>query len=248
MALIRQSLADTVARDAVVLDLGDLVRQGDQIRARARAEAERIVAEARAERERLLAGAAEEGRREGLAKGLEEGRKNGEEAGKREALAAAADRLKALEERWGAALAGFESQRDEMLLEARTDVLRLALLAAEKVTKRAIEMRPEAAADQLSGVLSLLTNPTRLVVAVHPDDVALVREALPALSERFASASHAEVAAADGLDRGSCVVRTGSGGTIDASIRTQLERIVRAVLPEEAAAGGPAPGKDGGGP
>jgi flagellar biosynthesis/type III secretory pathway protein FliH len=231
MALIRQSLANTVARDAVVLDLGDLVRQGEALKAKARAEADRIVAEAKAERARLVAGAAEEGRKEGLARGLEEGRRQGEASGRAEALAAAAEALKKLDARWSAALAEFEGARETMLLGARQDVLRLALAAAEMVTKRAIALRPEAAADQLAAVLGLIMRPTRLTVSVHPDDAALVREALPGLTERFAAAAHAEVAADAGLERGSCVARTGTGGVIDASVRTQLERIVEALLP-----------------
>jgi len=232
MALIRQTLANTVARDAIVLDLGDLVRQGDTLKSRAKADAERIIAEAKVERDRLLAAAAEAGHTEGLAKGLQEGHAKGEAAGRAEALAAAGARLKELDERWTAALAEFESNREGMLLEARTDVLRLALAAAEMVTKRAIQMRPEAAADQLAAVLGLLVKPTRLVVAVHPDDVAVLREALPGMSERFSSAAHVELVPDHGLERGSCVAKMGSGGVIDASVRTQLERIVKAMLPE----------------
>lgn len=235
MALIRQSSTGTITRDAVVLDLGDLSRQGEQLKTRARAEADRIVAEAKAERERLLAGAAEEGRAAGHAKGLEQGQREGHEAGRQAALAEMKQRLATLEAAWTAALAKFEAERDLMLLEARHDVLRLACVGAELATKRAVRVEPDRVIDQVAAVLALISKPTRLTLSVHPDDRALVEEAIPAMASKYSAATHVEIATSDALDRGSCVARTGTGGEIDASIRTQLERIIESLMPEAAA-------------
>lgn len=218
-----------------MLDLGDLSRQGEQIRARARAEADRIVAEAKAERERLIAGAAEEGRKAGTAQGLEEGRKQGAEEGRKAAIAERKDALARLEAGWTAALAAFEGERDRMLLEARQDVLRLAATVAELVTKRALALEPSRVIDQLAAVLAVLAKPTRLTVSVHPDDQSLVRDALPALCEKYGAATHVEIGAGAALSRGSCVAKTGTGGVLDASVRTQLERITELLLPDSAA-------------
>lgn len=241
MALIRQADARTMARDAVVLDLGDLVAQGELLKARNRAEADQILAEARAERERLLKGAAEEGRREGLARGLEEGQKQGRAAGRAEAVKEHQQALANLQEAWGAALGLFDADRDRMLMEARHDVVRLAALVAEMVTKRALALEPARVADQLAAVLSLITRPSRLTVTLHPDDEALAREALPALSAKFEGAKHAELVPDASMERGSCVVRNATGGEIDATIRTQLQRIVETLLP----GGDAAPAGDG---
>jgi flagellar biosynthesis/type III secretory pathway protein FliH len=237
MALIRHSNAATIARDAVVLDLGDLRRQGEIIKLRAREEAERIVAEARAERERLLKTAAEEGRAAGVAKGIEEGRKKGEDAGKAAAMAEFKQRLDALEKAWGAALAGFDAQREQLLMDARQEVVRLALRIGELVTKRAVAADPDRAADQVGAILQALTRPTRAVVAVHPDDRATVERALPALAARIAGAQHVELVADESLSRGSCVLRAAGGGEIDGTIETQLGRIAAALLPAEDPAG-----------
>jgi flagellar assembly protein FliH len=233
MALIRQANASTMAREAIVLDLGDLALQGELLKARARADAQRIIDDAESERERLLKGAAEEGRREGLAKGLEVGRRQGEERGRAEALAAEGQRLRALDAAWQKSLATFESSRDAMQLEARHDILRLAAAVAEMVTKRAVALEPSRVEDQLGAVLVLLSRATRLTIAVHPDDEPLLREAFPAIAARLGSGPHVEFVADGSLERGSCVARTGSGGVIDASIRTQLQRIVEVLLPGE---------------
>lgn len=230
MALIRKSVAETLSREAIVLDLGDLVRQGEQIKARARAEADRILAEAQAERQRLIADAAEVGRQEGFARGVEEGRKQGEAAGRDAALGEWREKLIALESGWTQALAAFESERERMLLEAKQDIVELAATVARLVTKRAVTLDPGSVADQVAAVLALLTRPTRVVLAVNPADAPIVREALPSLAQRFTAAAHVEIATDEQVSRGGCIART-AGGTIDATIDTQLERIAEALLP-----------------
>src|SRR5689334_7022331 len=121
MAVIRQSQAQRIAHDAIVLDLGDLTRQADGVRARAKADAEAILSAAAAERQRLVAGA----RDEGFTRGLEEGRKQGTEEGRKTGLDAALterrEALTKLEASWGAALEEFTRQREQMLLDARQD-------------------------------------------------------------------------------------------------------------------------------
>jgi flagellar biosynthesis/type III secretory pathway protein FliH len=239
MALIRQSSSATLTRDAVVLDLGDLMRQGEQMRTKARVDADRLLVEARAERERLIAGAAEEGRKSGAVAGQEEGRRQGEAQGRAAALAEMKDKLAKLEAGWSAALAAFESERDRMLLDARQDVVRLAARVAELVTKRALTLEPERVADQLSAVLAMVAKPTRLVVRANPEDLSILQEALPALQDRYRAATHVEIQPDPTLERGSCTASTAGGGTIDASVAGQLERIAAALLP----AATPTPGE-----
>jgi flagellar biosynthesis/type III secretory pathway protein FliH len=241
VALIRQANAKSMARDAIVLNLGDLVAQGELLKARARAEADQIVAAANAERDRLLKGAAEEGRKTGHAQGLEEGLRQGRDAGRAEAVKSQHEALARVQDAWVSALGSFDADRDRMLPEARHDIVRLAALVAEMVTKRTVELEPARVADQVAAVLALVTRPSRLAVAVHPDDEPVVREALPGLAARFESANHAELVADASLSRGSCVVRNATGGEIDASIETQLRRIVDTLLPVPEAPVHPAP-------
>ena len=58
MGLIRNSVAATLGREAVVHNQGDLPAHADMLKARARAEAQKIHADARTERDRLNARAA----------------------------------------------------------------------------------------------------------------------------------------------------------------------------------------------
>jgi flagellar biosynthesis/type III secretory pathway protein FliH len=168
-----------------------------------------------------------------------------------EALAEFRARLETLERVWGEALKAFLDQRDELLSMAERDVVRLACAIAERVTKRSIALDAGVVRDQLRAVLATVVRPTELVISIHPSDRAMVEASLPMLLVQFPSTRHAEVVDDPVLEPGSIVARTragegidsggtpgastglssGLGGEIDASIQTQLDRIVEALLP-----------------
>ncbi|MFG0306347.1 MAG: FliH/SctL family protein [Phycisphaerales bacterium JB040] len=231
MALIPHAQADRLVKQAVPLDLADQQRRADRLRLEAQREAESVLARAREEARALLDEARERGREEGLDRGLREGLERGREQGRDEALGSLRETIERLSEAWGRTLADFDERREAMLTDARTDVLRLAVAIAERVTHRAIEVDPGAASRQLEHCLELLTRPTQLRVAVHPGDLASLREALPGIVARFEHAMHAELIEDASLSPGSVVLRTESGGVIDASVRAQFDRIARELLP-----------------
>jgi flagellar biosynthesis/type III secretory pathway protein FliH len=231
MGVIRQADLEHVARDAVVLHLGDLGAQGEAIKAQARREAAGIVQAARAERERLIEGARELGRAQGLKEGREEGLKVGREEGRAAGLAEARPRLEALNQGWSRALEEFLATRGGMLEQAKRDVLRLAVLGAQSITKRRLEVDPTLVVDQVRAAIAEAAAPTGLTLRLNPQDVELVRDALPGvLGTLGGDESQARLAPDASLTRGSCVVSRSSGG-VDASIDTQLARIAEALLP-----------------
>ena len=242
MALIKQANLSEMAREAVVLDLGDLARQGETILARARARAAQVEAEARVERARIIEGAREEGFAAGLAKGLEQGRSEGREQGYAAALAERREALAGLEAQWLKTVEGLSADRDRLLADARRDVLVLATRIARMVTHRQVEANPGVVTEQLAAVLELVMRPSRVQIALNPADRGIAEAALPELARRFSNATHIELTEDAGLTRGSCVARLADGGAngtpgglIDASIETQLERIVSALIPMERA-------------
>ena len=233
MALIKSTNLANMDKQVVVLDLGDLRRQGELLAAQARERAEAILAEARAERDEMIVGASIDGRAMGMERGLHEGRAQGMAEGQAAAYAERKDELDRLARAWGDALVAFEARRERLLADARTDVLALVAAIATKVVKRRVELSPELVVDQLAAVLGLVVRRTRLVVRVNPEDRGLVAEAMPGLAARFQSAAHAEIAEDAGLSRGSvvAVIAEPGGGEIDATIETQLARLVEAILP-----------------
>ncbi|MGQ0628797.1 MAG: FliH/SctL family protein [Phycisphaerales bacterium] len=245
MPLIRHANLKDLARDAVVLDLGDLRRQSEAMIATAKERAARAVAEGEAERARLIAGAEAEGVARGEAKGLAEGRTRGEREGREAALIEQREALAKLATAWAGGLEVFVGARERLLAEARRDVIRLAAAMARKVTHRAIELDPSVVTAQMEATLRLVMRPTRVSIRVHPEDRALATAALPDVLERLGNGLHATVIDDATLARGSCVVElgdqaggsaigggSGSGsGTIDGEIDGQLDRIVAELLP-----------------
>jgi len=232
MALIKRADAETHLHATVALDLGDLGRRGEMLREAAVAQAERIVREAHEERARILEGAEEAGRSQGHGEGFAAGHAEGLEAGRAEALAEYREQLASVDRSWSAAMGEFIDARESMLLEARPAVVELAAAIAERVVHRVIELDSGVIEDQLREVLALVAAPATLIVRVHPDDEELVREVLPKLRERFVGGIHVRLQSDSSVSRGSCQARTLGGSSIDASVETQLARIVADLLPD----------------
>jgi len=243
MSLIKNANSKLMAREAVVLDLGDLAAQATVIKREAMASAERTLRDARAERARIVEGAEAQGRAAGHAVGLAQGLVEGRAAGCAEALAAETVSLKLMQEKWAAALARFEGERDGLMIEGRRSLLRLAAQVARRVTKRHVEADRHVLAAQLDAALRLVLAPTRLVIEVDPAQVDDAKRALPQLMDRLGGTDNAEVRPREGLGAGSVLIRTDKG-EIDASIETQIGRAVAALLGED----GPSEQADAPGP
>jgi flagellar biosynthesis/type III secretory pathway protein FliH len=233
MGVLKPSVSRKHLQDAIALDLGDLRARADALCADARARAERIVEEAKAERERLLAGAHEEGFAAGKAEGHEKGLEEGRERGHKEALASHQQELARLHKGYEGALHAYERVRDDMLAEARREILVLATELARRVALRAVELDASVVERQLERVLGMAIEPTRVTLRVHPDDRPRVDEAMPGLIDRFAHSPHARTEDDASLERGSCVLRT-DRGEIDASIGTMLDEITSRLLDDDA--------------
>ncbi len=229
MALIKNAQAGTMARDAVVLDLGDLYRQGEVIRAEARDEARRLVENAGVEADKIIEDGMARGFEEGRVAGMEQGRAAGFEAGRNEAFEEQFTRLQTLITGWTGALEVFLESRESLVRDARQDILELAVRVAERVLKREIEHDTGSAARQLEAVLALVLQPSTLRVEINVKDRDAVAAALPGLLATFATTPHAEVLDAADVSPGGCRVRTESG-MIDAEIETQLDRLVDELL------------------
>ncbi len=239
MALIRRTELHGMVYEPVPMDMEDVRQRAQQIRDEADAYASRVVREAQDERERLIAGAADAGHDSGYQDGHREGLAQGQSEGAEQARAEHAEAITSLASGWAEALSQFQSARDRMLDRARDDVLELACAIARKVVRRTVELDPGVVSEQLKAVLEAHARPTGLFVRVHPDDEAIARDALPELMATLTGGDHVELETDDRVPRGSCTALTEGAGMIDARIDTQLERIVRELLPDRRTAGAP---------
>ena len=237
MALIKNVRAQEIIGSAVVMNLGDVRREADEIIETARKDAERIVAEARAEAQVLVDGAAERGHAEGFTKGEHEGRANGQESGKAEGFAAAeqahSPRLAEVAEGWEASLQAFLAGRDQLREEARRDLLRLSIAIAERVLGRLPQHDPSVVTAQVEAAVEMLSGATRLQIRVHPDDRTIIESHFARTQGMIGAAADHDVIMEDDPEivRGGCMVSAGDG-EVDARLDAQMSRIVQGLFPE----------------
>jgi flagellar assembly protein FliH len=232
MPLVKKAQAESSVRSAIVLDLGDLRHEAERIKAEAAAQARALIEAGRRKAAQLTDGAEERGYEVGLKRGQEEGYEAGLEKGRSEARGEAGREYAELAQRWDEALASFDASRTELLVQAREDVLRLALRLAERVVRTAVETTPNCAAQQAVKAIEMITEATRLRIVAHPDDLERLREVLPDLERRARDGSNIELQTSDKVGRGGCLLRHGKG-EIDATIETQLERVIERLFPAE---------------
>jgi flagellar assembly protein FliH len=178
----------------------------------AREEPSRILEQAIAEAERIRERAREEGYAEGCRAGHEQG------------SAEISSAARALEQ----ALRDLEALRTEVAEAVETDAIELALELAGKILVAQLEVQPELILEVIRGALGRLGGRRRVIVAVSPENLEMVRQALGELPPQGSGIEHCEVVSDERLGVGGAVVRSVEG-EVDASIQTQLERAREAI-------------------
>jgi flagellar assembly protein FliH len=232
MSVIKANNTVGFTKDAVVLDLGDLGRQAARLRMVAEDQAGQIVTEAERKAKALVAGAEKIGFEQGHAQGAEQGLKEGREQGRAEALAEMRDQLEQLQAAWSDVATQWDAQTKGMAIEARQVIVEFALKMAERLVHRVIEVDPSVVVDQVAGALALVLRPMDVSVRVHPSELPLVSEALPQLMAEFDHLEHIHLAEDLQVSPGGCVVAYGQG-QIDATVETQIRRVVDLILPAD---------------
>lgn len=168
-------------------------------------QAKAILAEARAASEKLRADAQREAEQLRA-----EAEQRGYEAGMARALADAVR------------FAIKEEQLDHRQLERS---VQMARLIAERLMGRQLETDPAAVADMACAALAEVRGARQVRFVAHPDDVQVIRQALPADA---LSPMLVEVVAGEHLARGDFELRT-DAGRLDASLGPRLTALVRAL-------------------
>jgi flagellar assembly protein FliH len=157
-----------------------------------------------------------------------EAHEQGLREGREEALAALTPGLEALAQAVDAVKADQHARADR--LEAHA--VDLALFLAEKVIGGAIAVNPELVVEAVRGALRAIVDRERVTILVHPEDLALVRDAMDGVLATLGGIEHCEVQAERRVSRGGAVVRT-PDGDVDARVETKLQRareVVEAAL------------------
>jgi flagellar biosynthesis/type III secretory pathway protein FliH len=229
MPIMKAQQSQRTRDSAIVMDLADLERQAGDVITRAREHAARLMTEGRAAAERESLRLRDAARHAGHAEGLEAGLAEGRQKGHDEAVAATAAQLKELAARWSQALEIFHQNMPAHLADAKTDLLRLALAVAGRVTRQEALRNRNVAPAVVEESLRMLAAARRVAVHVNPVETELLQRYLPELLAKLQSIEDARLTPDAEIPPGGCVLRFGEG-EVDARVETQLQRISEELL------------------
>ncbi len=198
---------------------------------RRRLDAEIKEARARAEKEGRAAGYREgfvRGREEGYRLGLEEGRREGLRAGREEEVRRVEGELSGAAAALASAANELQKRREELLEEAKRDLVDLAIEIAKRVVKREIARLPDVVLVNVKSALELIFRRGSIAIVVHPEDAPAVEKALASDPRWKHGFDCVEVRASADVSRGGCRLVSGAGSG-DRTVETQLASIEAAL-------------------
>ena len=231
MTVIKSNQTSGMLREAVVLDLGDIARQAARIEAAAQTKAAQIEKVARDRAAKLIENAGAEGFEQGKEAGFEAGVVEGRSQGRGDALKEAQAELERLQSTWAETCAKLESHLQLVEREARQSVLELALRLAEKIVHRTVQVDDSVVVDQVTGALAHALGDYEVSVRISPQDRPTLDAALPKLLDEFGRFQSVKLVEDENIRRGGCELTFGQG-QVDASLDTQLRRVVELLMPE----------------
>jgi flagellar assembly protein FliH len=229
MGLIKAQHAPSSLQPFSMKDVEEAARG---ILLRARRQAEQLLAAAQQEAETLREQARAEGTREGFDHGFAEGSRQGAEAGRAAALEEQRRQLTDVVQGLTRAAAELNARRDELETVALGEVIGLAAAIARRVTKRQGMLDEAVLAANLSEAMRLVVAAADVSIAFHPDQRKTLEDALPRLRLDWPSLRHVELAEDPVISRGGCRIAT-RGGSVDADLDEQLDRVIDELMPVE---------------
>ena len=119
-------------------------------------------------------------------------------------------------------------ERERVLAENEADLVELAISIARRIVNAAIDVDETLVVEACRGAMRKAFQRGSMTVLAHPGDLALLRDAGPALAAELGGVGHLDFVEERRLDRGSVIVRT-PAGEIDATIQGKAEKIEQAL-------------------
>lgn len=165
-----------------------------------------------------------EGRAEGLAAGLAEGRAEGEKRAY-EAMRIEAEKLASV-------VANMDAALDELDGQIAEELVILAIELARQMVHHTLADHPTVVAETVREALQQLPH-NEVRVHLHPDDAALVADALHDTLEH----GHHRIVEDDSITRGGCRLEA-AGSDMDATMETRWRRVLESLGRTDASWGG----------
>jgi len=225
-----------------VMKLADIAAQANEVILDARKTAARIKAEARAEAEIAGQQAREQGYKEGFAEGHIRGMQDGARAGGDRARARIEDQSRQLADLARSILGAIEEAGDRPYRPAADEVLDFAIDLSTKIVGQLARKDISVARGNLIKAMKLAGADGEMIVSVNPVQLQELSRDFAELVEVIDASGRARLVGDREVAPGGVKITT-ARGVIDATVETQLDKVVSAL-----GAGGPvrppqAPGK-----
>ena len=229
MTVIKQDQVDAGGHQLAAVEIEDFDRRAESLIATAEEAARAIIESARAEAAALK----EEARTSGWDAGHESGTAEGRTEGRARAEQEHGDQIKAIITSWSSTLEQWQADRAAMFRAAEQDVLGLAVQLAGQIVHRTARIDPGVVRDQLQSAMNCVRHSSDVQIVINPQDQAVVEEVLEELVASTSHCSDASIRVDPDMARGGCRLEL-EGGSIDATIETQLQRMAKLMLVNEA--------------
>jgi flagellar assembly protein FliH len=230
MAAVVIKSGDTVLDAALIaqFELDSLSGLTDEAMRQADRDANSIRAQAEFEAERIRADA----RDQGYALGLGQGQSQGRQEGRQEAIAKFQSSASHLSSSLEAALAEVENSKRNLISRCHRDLIRLAIVIAERILKASVERDSSIAIRNVEAAVDLVSATTDLEIRMNPKEALCLRDSGLPLLHRIQVQRHVELVEDESITPGGCLIKT-ADGDVDAQLETQLEQIVAEILPTD---------------
>ncbi|NIA20591.1 MAG: hypothetical protein GWP05_01185 [Anaerolineaceae bacterium] len=230
-SIIARQQVEEAVQSPVTLNLRDLEQVARQEIEQAKAKAREILTEALAKAREAEQVAAARGEKAGYDAGLARGRQEGRDQALKEESERLSEDTASVREALIEVLKEIQIQRNDLLAEARQDLLLLAVAIAERICRLQFSINSDHVQPLLEEVIEQAGSGSGLVLRVHPADAAA--------AEQFLSRLHADLVGHDSspitlaadrkVSRGGCVAERTSG-RVDAQVETQIARVARELI------------------
>ena len=159
-----------------------------------------------------------------------------QQAGFEEGLRRGLEKVQSLEPLLKGLLEEIKNYRDNYESDLEPQLIKLVMNVCNKILKDKLESDRELIVRTVQDAFREITDKEFIKIRVHHSDLELMREFQPKLLETFHEIKDFEVVPDESVGKGGCILETNEG-SVDATMKTQMQKIFDAMKCETAVAG-----------
>ncbi|GEM_PF-6944101 len=226
MSLFSTELTSS-AKAVEAFNFNDFEAEGEQILAKAHAEAKAIKESIEAEKQAAIKTAKEEAKKEAYAIGFKEGKNEGYKVGLKQGTDETTAKLSPSLKTFDNVTQQLETKINKLVQEAQNDFIELVKVIALKVIHKHLNGDDTIIANAMEHISEFIVQKNSLIINLNPDDKAMATQWLRNNKARFDKLKSLKINSDESISRGSCKITTPEGG-----INLNIEEAITAIVEE----------------